>query len=54
MKAHLLSSKIVNNHNGIFVLRIGYKNYDFGFVIEKFGIRFMLIWWHCCIHLKQD
>jgi hypothetical protein len=50
MKAYLLSSKIVNNHNGKFVFRIGYKNYDFGFVIEDFGIRVMLIWWHWCIH----
>jgi hypothetical protein len=47
-----VKSKNVANMNEILVLHIGYKHYDLGIQIHKWGIRFMLIWWHYCIHIK--
>lgn len=53
MIVNILKSKTVCNNNSIFVAHIGYKHYDFGLQVHEWGIRFMLVWWHICINIKD-
>jgi hypothetical protein len=53
MKIFFIKSVNVFKDNDIFLAHIGYKNYDLGIQIHKWGIRFMLIWWHCCITFEK-
>ena len=46
----IIKSKNVTKDNDIFLLHLGFKHYDFGIQIHKWGIRIMLVWWHLCIH----
>ena len=48
----IVKSKYVNKYNDKFIFHIGFKHYDLGFQIHEWGIRFMFIWWHVCIHFK--
>ena len=50
MTAHILKSKTVCSNSELFLLMIGIKHFNFGIQIHKWGIRFMFIWWHLCIH----
>ena len=48
----IVKSKYVEKHNDIFLLHWGDKHYDLGIQIHSWGIRFMFIWWHVCLHFK--
>jgi len=52
MKLIIIKSEVVCNNNELFVIHIGYKDYDLGFQIHDWGIRIMAIWWHLCIRFK--
>ena len=52
MNLSVIKSKRVCKNNDVFLIHIGYKWYDLGFQIHEWGLRFMFIWWHVCIHFK--
>ena len=52
MNVAIIKSRYVEKHNEIFIFHVGFKHYDLGVQIHNWGIRFMFIWWHVCIHLK--
>lgn len=35
-------------HESYFTLTVAIKYWKLGFVIEKWGLRICLIWWHLC------
>jgi hypothetical protein len=53
MDTHILKSSFVCHNSERFLFIIGFKHYNFGIQIHKWGIRLMLIWWHICIHLND-
>ena len=53
MKCFILKSWRVGKNNDLFILHVGYKQYDLGIQIHGWGVRLMLIWWHICIHFKN-
>ena len=50
MDLAIIKSQKVYKYNDIFILHIGFKNYDLGIQLHNWGIRIMLIFWHICIH----
>jgi len=50
MTIHTLKSWKVAKRNDIFLLHVGFKHYDLGIQVHSWGLRFMFIWWHVCIH----
>ena len=50
MDIKIIKSRNVAKSNEVFILHIGIGCYDLGIQIHKWGLRFMLIWWHVCIH----
>jgi hypothetical protein len=50
MELSIIKSKIVCKDNDVFLIHVGFKNYDLGFQVQSWGLRIMLIWWHLCIH----
>jgi len=52
MSVAIIKSKKVEKHNDVFILHVGFKHYDLGVQIHSWGVRFMFIWWHVCVHLK--
>jgi len=43
MKPYVIKSKRVEKHNDLFLLHIGYKHYNLGIQVHRWGIRFMFI-----------
>lgn len=50
MKTAIIKKDYVNRNNEVFIIHLGYKQYDLGIQVHNWGIRIMLIWWHLCIH----
>ncbi len=50
MKIHTLKSETVCHNSERFLIMVGVGHYNLGFQFQNWGIRFMLIWWHICIH----
>ena len=54
MKAAYLKSIQVCQNSEVLLLMVGHKRWNFGIQVHKWGIRFMLIWWHVFIHFKSN
>ena len=52
MNIHILRSYQVGKDNSKFIFHIGFKWYDLGFQVHKWGLRIMLVWWHICIYFN--
>ena len=50
MKIHTLKSTTVYHNSERFLLMIGHRHWNFGIQIQNWGMRFMLLCWHVCIH----
>ena len=53
MIIHTIKSKYVCHNSEKFMLVIGHRHWNLGIQIQSFGIRFMLIWIHVIIHIKD-
>lgn len=52
MNISIEKSKNMNNWMEKFSFTLGTKHYNLGVIWYDWGVRFMFIWWHVCIHFK--